>query len=236
MLAKEIVYTILDLCKASGSDDSYITEEHVLFLCKKYRAFLIKKEQEKEKTSTDIASEFEYQEICLELEKTATMDGNPCISGCYVRTKNKIPKILENTTPRIYPVDFYKGINICFVPKDKMRYIGTNKYMQNIIYCSIGTDFHLYLNSCNPQFIYLRKLKMSAIFEDFEEVAKLACDNNGDNSSASCDPFEQEFPIREYLVPTLIELVAKSITGALYKPVDTKNDAKDNLSEIPAQK
>ena len=47
MKAKEIVYSILDLCKASGSDDSYVTEELVLFLCKKYRAFLLKKEEEK---------------------------------------------------------------------------------------------------------------------------------------------------------------------------------------------
>ena len=52
---------ILDSCKLSSSDDSYITEEHVIFLIKRYRSFLIKKEQEREKTTTDVASEFEYQ-------------------------------------------------------------------------------------------------------------------------------------------------------------------------------
>lgn len=231
MLAKEIISSILDLCKASGSDDSYITEELVLFLCKKYRAFLIKKEQEKERATTDIASEFEYQEICLDLEKVATIDSNPCTGGYYLRTTQAIPKILEGTTPRIYPIDYFQGTNITFVPKDKMRYVGNNKYLQNIIYGSIGTDFHLYLTSCNPQFSYLKKLRMIAIFEDPEEAAKLACNDNGGGENTSCDPFEMEFPIREYLVPMLIEMVAKQISGSLYRPVDDKNNSSDDLAK-----
>ena len=46
MLVKEIVYMVLDLAKAATSDDSFWTEDHVIFLLKKYRSFLIKKEQE----------------------------------------------------------------------------------------------------------------------------------------------------------------------------------------------
>ena len=61
MKVKELVFMILDECKLSSSDDAYITPEHVIFLIKRYRSFLIKKEQEREKTSTDVASEFEYQ-------------------------------------------------------------------------------------------------------------------------------------------------------------------------------
>ena len=46
MKVKELIYIVLDLVKIV-SDDSTLTEEHVLFLLKKYRSFLIKKEQEK---------------------------------------------------------------------------------------------------------------------------------------------------------------------------------------------
>lgn len=232
MKAKEIIFSVLDLCKAAGSDDAYITEELVLFLCKKYRAFLIKKEQEKEKANADIASEFEYQEICLDLEKVAAMDGSPCTGGYYLRSTKSIPKILEGTTPRVYTMDFYQSTNISFVPKDKMRYVGNNQYLQNIIYSSLGTDFHLYLNSSNPQFGYLKKIRMNAIFEDPEEAAKLACPTEEGDEPQSCDPFEQEFPIREYLVPMLIELVAKQVSGGLYRPVDTKNENRDTLSDM----
>lgn len=230
MLVKEIVYACLDLAKAATSDDSFFTEEFVLFLLKKYRSFLLKKEQEKQKSTTDIASEFEYQQICLDLEKVAAIDGEPCTGGYYLRTTKKIPKILEGNQPRIYPIDFYQGINICFIPRDRMRYVGTNKFLQNIIYVSLGPDLHLYLNSSNPQFLYLKMLRMSAVFEDFDEVSDYLCDNEGE--STACDVLEETFPIREYLVPTLIELVVKELVGGEYKPVDEHNNSSDDLSKI----
>lgn len=229
MLVKELIYYILDACKVI-SDDSIINENHVLFLTKKYRSFLIKKEQEKEKSTTDTASEFEYQEICLDLEKTPAMDGEPCTGGYYLRTTQKIPKILEGTLPRVYPMDFYQGIYVTFVPRDRMRYVGTNPYLQNIIWVSLGPDLHLYLYSNNPQFLYLKKLRMTAIFEDFDEAASLLCNSEGDD--ISCDPLEATFPIRDYLVPTLIELCEKEILGVNYRPKDQDNNAKDNLSEV----
>ncbi len=229
MKVSEITYMVLDMLKQS-SDDAFYTEEHVLFLLKKYRAFLIKKEQEKERTSSDIASEFEYQQVCLDLEKVPAMDGEPCTGGYYLRTTQKIPKLLEGTKPRIYPLDFYQGINIAYISRDRMRYVGTNTYLYNIIYVSLGPDLHLYLNSSNPQFLYLKKLRMNAIFEDIDEAAGLLCDYDG--SDKSCDPLDAEFPIREYLVPPLIELVVKALSSSEYKPEDDKNNAKDELSTV----
>lgn len=230
MLVKEIVYMVLDLAKAATSDDSYFNEDHVIFLLKKYRSFLIKKEQEKQKATTDIASEFEYQQICLDLEKVPAMDGEPCTGGYYLRTTKKIPKILEDNQPRVYPIDFYQGINISYVPRDRMRYVGTNKFLQNIIYVSLGPDLHLYLNSSNPQFLYLKRLRMSAVFEDFDEMSDYLCDDDG--RSMACDVMDEIFPIREYLVPTLMELVVKELTSAKYQPIDDKNNASDDMSKI----
>lgn len=229
MLVKEIVYYLLDAVKAI-SDDALITEEEVLFLLKKYRSFLIKKEQEKEKNSTDVASEFEYQQICLDLEKTPAMDGEPCTGGYYLRTTKKIPKVLEGTTPRVYPMDFYQGIYVSFIPRDRMRYVGTNKYLQNIIWVSVGPDQHLYLYSNNPQFLYLKNLRMLAIFEDFDSATDLLCDSDGEDSS--CDIFEATFPIRDYLVPTLIELCEKEILGVQYRIKEDRNNAADDTAKI----
>lgn len=229
MLVKEIVYMVLDLAKAATSDDSFWTEDHVIFLLKKYRSFLIKKEQEKQKATTDIASEFEYQQICLDLEKVPAIDGEPCTGGYYLRTTKKIPKILEDNQPRVYPVDFYQGINISYIPRDRMRYVGTNKFLQNIIYVSLGPDLHLYLNSSNPQFLYLKKLRMSAVFEDFDDISCYLCDEDG--NSKACDVLDEVFPIREYLVPTLMELVVKELTSAKYQPVDEHNNAADDISK-----
>lgn len=230
MLVKEIVYMVLDLAKAATSDDSFWTEDHVIFLLKKYRSFLIKKEQEKQKATTDIASEFEYQQICLNLEKVPAIDGEPCTGGYYLKTTKKIPKILEDNQPRVYPIDFYQGINISYIPRDRMRYVGTNKFLQNIIYVSLGPDLHLYLNSSNPQFLYLKKVRMSAVFEDFDEMSSYLC--NDDGGSMACDVMDEVFPIREYLVPTLMELVVKELTSAKYQPVDEHNNAADDMSKV----
>lgn len=227
MLVKEIVYYLLDSIKAI-SDDSLINEESCLFLLKKYRSFLIRKEQEK--GTTDTASEFEYQQICLDLEKAPAMDGEPCTGGYYLRTTKKIPKVLEGTVPRVYPMDFYQGAYVTFVSRDRMRYVGTNKYLQNIIWVSVGPDLHLYLYSNNPQFLYLKKLRMTAIFEDFDEASGLLCDSDG--GSKACDVLDEEFPIRDYLVPTLIELCEKEILGVAYRPKDVLNNAASDLSDL----
>ena len=228
MLVKDLIYMIMDELKLTGSDDSFFTEEHIIFLCKKYRAFLIKKEQDKEKATTDEASVFETQQICIDLEKVPAIDGEPCTGGYYLRSTKPIPKILEGNQPRIYPIDFYQGINISYVSRDRMRYIGTNPFLKSIIFTSVGPDLHLYLNSSNPQFLYLEKLRMSAVFEDFDEATGLKCDDSGEEDS--CDVLDAEFPIREYLVPPLIELVVRELSGLKY-PVDKHNNADDDLSK-----
>lgn len=229
MLVKDLVYLILDFTK-SISDDSIINEDHVLALCKHYRSLLIKKEKDKNKGASDDALEFETQQICLDLTKVAAIDGQPCTGGYYLKTTQKIPKILEGTTPEVTPIDYYQGINISYISRDRMRYVGTNKYLQNIIYVSLGPDKHLYLKSNNPQFYYLKKIRMNAVFEDFDEASELSCDDSG--TSASCDVLDNEFPIRSYLVPTLIDLVLKDILGANYRPSDNYNNSSDDLSDL----
>lgn len=230
MLVKEIAYACLDLAKASTSDDSYLTIDHCIFLCKKYRAFLIKKEQEKNRGSQEVASEFEMQQICIDLEKVPAIDGRACTGGYYLRSTKPIPKILEGYQPKVYPIDYYQGTNISFVSRDRMRYVGTNKYLQNIIYSSLGPDLHLYLNSNNPQFLYLKKLRISAVFDDFESVTDLLCDDAGE--STPCDVLDAEFPIREHLIPPLIELVVKALTGSSLLKSDNVNNAKDDLPDV----
>lgn len=230
MKVKDLVYMILDECKLTTSDDLYITEDHVIFLIKRYRSFLIKKEQEREKSTTDVASEFEYQQICLDLERVEAVPGFPCERGYYLRSTKPIPKILEGTVPRVYPVDFYGNINMVYVSRERMRFIGTNSFLKNIIYVSTGPDLHLYIKADNPQFQYLKHLTMNAIFEDFDEAASLLCDTEGEDMS--CDPLDAEFPIRDYLVPTLIEMVVKELTQSKQQIADNKNDANDTTQEM----
>ena len=225
---KELVYMCLDELKLY-SDDALYTEEHIMFLLGKYRTFLIKQRYSDVKKQIP---ESNYQTICLDLIEVPAISGEPCEGGSYLRSKEKIPFLMKIGNPRVYPIDYYQG-EITYVSRDRMRYVGHNKYLQNIIYASLGPDNYLYFKSINPQFLYLEKVRMTGIFEDPKAASELQCpDESGDTV---CDVLDREFPIEAALVPPLIELVVKELLGAEYRPDDKTNDAKDELSEVASK-
>ena len=225
---KELIYMCLDELKLY-SDDALYTEEHIMFLLGKYRTFLIKQRYSDVKKQIP---ESDYQTICLDLIEVPAISGEPCEGGSYLRSKEKIPFLMKIGNPRVYPIDYYQG-EITYVSRDRMRYVGYNKYLQNIIYASLGPDNYLYFKSFNPQFLYLEKVRMTGIFEDTLAASELQCPDESGNTV--CDVLDREFPIEAALVPPLIELVVKELLGAEYRPDDKTNDAKDELSEVASK-
>ena len=222
---KELVYMVLDELKLN-SDDALYTEDHVIFLLKNYRAFLLKQKYADVKKQIP---ESNYQTICLDLVKVPAISGEPCEGGTYLRSKEKIPFLIKIGTPRVYPIDYYQG-EITLVSRDRMRYVGYNKYLQNIIYTSISPDNYLYFKSANPQYLYLEKVKMTGVFEDVQAASELQCPDKDGN--IVCDILDKVFPIEESLTAPMVELVVKELLGAEYRPKDEANDAKDGLSNI----
>lgn len=222
MTYREAVYMVLDEIK-STSDDAIFNENHAIFLLGKYRAFLLRQKYSDVKRPIP---ESNYQTICLDLIEVPAISGEPCEGGSYLRSKEKIPFVIKIGTPKIYPIDYYQG-EITYVSRERMRYVGYNKYLQNIIYASIGPDNYLYFKSNNPQYLYLEKVKMTGVFENSEEASKLQC--GGDNE---CDILDRTFPIEESLVSPMIELVVKELLGAQYRPEDNVNNAKDDISDL----
>lgn len=218
MKYSEIIYIINDLCK-QFSDDTSITEDHILFLLSKYRSQVLYQLsiQKKKLSNTN------YQIICLDLEP---VDGVPCITNAKLRSVQKIPNLLPTIKPYVYFDDFYIS-ETNYVSKERMKYVGNNNILKNQIYCSIAPDKHLYFKSCNPQMMYIQKAKMSAIFEDIDEAMKLDC---GENKCV--DLMDQEFPMDQALIPNVIQLVLKDILGASYRPIDNANNAKDDLATL----
>lgn len=225
MTYKEIVYMILDELKGT-SDDFIFNEDHIAFLCGKYRAFLLK-----QRYYSDIKkaiAESNYQTVCLDLIEVPAISGEPCEGGSYLRSKVKVPTTLMLGNPRVFPMDFYQG-NITFVSRDRMRFVGYNKWMKDIIYCSIGPDNYLYFKSFNPQYLYLEKVKFSAIFEEPDKISELSCDSE---NNVPCELMDRTFPIEEALVPPLIELVVNDLRKSEYTPSDEINNADDDLDEV----
>lgn len=220
---KELVYMVLDELKLY-SDDAVYTEDHVILLLNNYRTFLIKQRYSDIKKQIP---ESNYQTICLDLIEVPAISGEPCEGGSYLRSKEKIPFLMKIGIPRVYPVDYYQG-EITYVSRDRMRYVGYNKYLQNIIYCSLGPDNYLYFKSTNPQYLYLEKVRMTGIFENPESALELQCpDENGDTT---CDILDMTFPIEDSLVPQLVQLVVQELYNHSRSEEDDENNAKDDLS------
>ena len=228
---RQLVYMCLDELKLM-SDDASFTEDHVAFLLDKYRAMLLKQRY------SDIrrqVPESNYQTICLDLIEVPAIPDGPCDGGRYLRSKHKIPTLMNIGVTNVYPSSYYKG-NISFISRDRMRYIGYNKYMKNVIYASLGPDNYLYLTSCNPQYIYLEGVRMTGIFETPLNTSKLLCDDfcscDENKENKPCDPLDYNFPLEESIVPQVIQLVVKELAGPSWRPEDSNNNASDDLASL----
>lgn len=221
---KELVYMVLDEIK-NISDDSFFTEDHVIFLLNKYRTFLLKQRYADVKKQIP---ESNYQTICLTLSKYNNID-DICGTELYLRSNEKIPNLMKIGSPMVYPIDYYQG-TVTYISRERMKYVGYNKYLQNIIYVSLGPDNHLYFKSSNPQYLYMEKAKMTGVFEDSEAASKFNCQE--EDEITSCDILDKDFPLESALIPTMLELVVKELLGASYRPEDSENNATDDLANM----
>lgn len=221
---RQLVYLVLDELKLM-SDDSSFTEDHIIFLLNKYRAFLLKQRYSDVRKEIPLSN---YQTLCLSLEEHEGIEGLPC-EGTYMRSTKKIPETMNIGQSRVHSDDYFSG-EITYVSRDRLRYVGHNKYLKNIIYASIGPDNYLYFKSSNPQYLYLEKVRMTGIFEDPQAASELQCPDESGNTV--CDVLDREFPIEDALIPPMIELVIKELLGAEYRPKDDSNDANDALADL----
>lgn len=222
---REIIYMVLDELKIT-SDDALFNEEHIKFLLTKYRGMILKQQYKDVKKEIP---ESNFQTLCLNLEEVSAIPSEPCEGGSYLRSTETVPFLMSIISPRLYAEDYFQG-DITYVSKERMRFVGHNKWLSNIIYASLGPDNYLYLKSSNPQYLYLEKIQVTGVFEDPEEAAQLECCNN------ECDIMDVKFPLEEALIPTVIELIVKELSRPEYLPEDKDNNADDDLSDVNISK
>lgn len=223
---REIVYMVLDEIKSSNGD-SDITENHVITLANWYRLFLI--EQKKLKQGESSLSSANEQTICIDLEKVDAIPGLDYCNDTYLRSVQEIPEMVSQESVKVSLTGLF-NIMTAFVSKDRFKYVGYNKYLRNIIYITLGPDNHLYFNSQNAQFKYLKKAKVTGIFEDAEQAVQLSCDDD----TGACDIMDATFPLETDLIPQMIELITKELLGVNYRPKDDVNNSSDDLADIAA--
>lgn len=223
----QIAYMIYDELGLS-SDDERINIDHIFFLMKNYRSYILKQQYTNAKKNIPLSN---YQTICIDIKYT-----NDCLRGSLVKSIQEIPDFVNlNSTNSvtINPIgDLFNNIEYALISEDRFRFVGNNKWLYKIIYFTVGTDKHLYLKSTNPNFKYLKKVEVNALFEDTVEAAKLSCNKE----EGFCEYLDTKYPLEESLIPVLIELVVKELGSTIYKPEDNINNASDDLSGLGTTK
>lgn len=203
MTYKELVYMCLDEIKLA-SDDSYITEDHILFLISKYRAFLLR--QKYEKTNMPV-SESNYQ--------------------CILVTPNEdtVPEVMSVAKPRVFTITEDEDKStvtsfLTYVSPHRYHFIGENRILKPITYCTIDHNKKLQCKN--------KTLKQANIYAVFEDIVKTSEFNLKDGA----DVLDCECPIESELVSGVQELVVKDALGIAYRPTDFINNASDDLSKL----
>ena len=82
------------------------------------------------------------------------------------------------------------------------------------------------MKSCNPNYKYLDKVNMSAIFDSCLEAAQCQTDDK------ECDILDMVFPLEDSLLMLVCDYIIKELSQATYRPADIVNNAADDLSGL----
>jgi hypothetical protein len=216
---------VLDFLKIS-SDDAYYTPDHVVFLLNKFRAYVLKNKYDK---GTETPSDTNYQTIKVNFEEIDRIEGVDC-SGKYLRSMGEVPDSLDVGVPQFAGSDLFED-GISMVTPIRFKSVGFNRWMKNITYVTMQGG-KVYVKSCNPLAYYLEEGTYRDIFADPLEAAAESGDYPVSEDGSLCEPMEVEFPLEDGLLPLVMQYVVKELSGGLYKPKDSENNANDDLSEL----
>lgn len=240
---RELVYMVLDELKLA-SDDSYYTEDHIIYLLEKYRAYILNTDN----NAMAKNNRANYQTLVIPITEEYNVedyDNSIDTHKVFYKSYFIIPNIINNRKPKLHLNNYYND-SIELVYRERMKYVGYNKYLKNFKYASIGPDNYLHLvswknlktipvfgigkSTFDYTFDYtfmgekFETLKLWAVFQSPKEVIKLMNPN--------AEILDEEFPMDNSLVGLLIQYVVKELLGASYRPADETNNAKDDLSDI----
>jgi len=219
MTWRELVYMITDITKQI-SDDSQFNEDHIIFLCSKYRNYILNQQY---LTNKKTIAETNYQIVNIPLQPYSL---DICPNEMVLRSVKPISFTMTIGEKSIYPTDLvHFRSKIVFVPQNRFAYVG-NQFSKNIIYAMIGADNYLYLKSANPNFQYLTSVTIKALFENIQEMSLL------DSEACGCDVMDIRFPLEDAWVNTLINLVVNDLIRGINALRDTSNDAFDSSDQL----
>lgn len=224
----ELVYLILDELKLT-SDDGQFEEDHIITLINQYRNLLLKQRY------SDIRKEIPVSNL-QSVNITLVINDNTIevatITNTHLKSTFPLPVVLNLNAQNVTKINnsnlFWNG-EFSFIDYGQFKYIGYNKWLNSIIYISVGPDNYVYARSNNQEILNLTSLTITSIFEDPIAVYKLSSpiDNTSDLSI-----LDMVIPVEGNLISIIKELVIKELSPVIYKPNDEVNNSADDLNKM----
>ena len=217
---REAIYMCLDLLKGMSDDFTY-TEEHIAYLLDKFRALLLK-----QRYGNDPKKHVPYSNYqTIEVKFTDLNTDIP-----YFISETKVPYMLQLGIPRVSSEGYYYDYTFEFTSRERLPFVGNNKYLKKIWYCAINEQNQLCIKASSTKIFISEEepftIKLTGIFENPREVTDETSFNEG------TDELDRNIPIEESLVTTLIEMVVKELAGSMYIPNDDVNNNKDDKADL----
>lgn len=214
----ELVYLILDELKLI-SDDKQFEEEHIIVLINQYRNLLLKQRY------SDIRKE-------MPVSNLQSIDITLSVEDTILKSNMPLPTILNLNVQNLTIISsistFWEG-EFSFIDYNQFRYTGYNRWLNSIVYVTVGPDGYLYCKSNNLSFLQLTDITVTSIFENPLEVHNLSTPINETSEDSILDI---PIPIEGNLLSILKEIIIKELSGAIYRPEDEINNANDNLNKV----
>jgi hypothetical protein len=207
---REAIYMCLDLLKGSSDDFTY-TEYHIAYLLDKARAFLLK--QRYGNDPKKFVPYSNYQTVNIQLKD----------KGEYFKSVEEIPYMLQLGIPRVSTQEYY-NCTYAFVSRERLPFVGINRYLKNIIYCAIDDTNHFIVKK-PVDLTVSENLSLTAIFENPKEIIVKT-------NSENFEWLDENLPIEEGLIISLIEATVKELLGSSYRPDDYANNNVDDNSKM----
>lgn len=219
---REAIYMCNDLLKGMSDDFTY-TEEHIAYLLDKFRALLLKQRYGSDPKKHVPYSNYQTLEVKFDdFHKNKS----------YYTSTTTIPYMLQLGIPRVISEGIYYDYTFDFTSRERLPFVGYNKYLKKIWYCAINEENKLCLKPGSTKVIVSENppltIKLTGIFENPREVT----DEISFGESSTGDELDRNIPIEEGLITTLIEMVVKELAGSVYKPNDIQNNNVDDNADM----
>jgi len=230
----ELTYSVLNTVRSRTNISEPITNEIIQFHIKNVRAQLIKQDSNKGYT----ADSYIIQE--LPCETVILADRGECceVTGCTIyRTENKIPSPIElhhkQLITRIGSIDKTQ-IGFDMIDYAQVPYINFSRFTKNRpkVFTINNNGYFYFILPEGSNLEGLQKVSIQGVFEDpMELMNSIYTTCAGDN----CLGDDAPYPIKSWMVPTLIEMVVKIFIKPQSQALtDPNNNSKFDLEQTVA--